>query len=39
MLMQFGNIEWDITELGPEDMIRGKECGYLEPIDYSIVNS
>jgi spermidine/putrescine-binding protein len=32
-MVESGNIEWDITELGPEDMIRGKERGYLEPID------
>ena len=38
-MIESGNIEWDITELGPEDMIRGKERGYLEPIDYSIVDS
>jgi putative spermidine/putrescine transport system substrate-binding protein len=37
-MVESGNIEWDITELGPEDMIRGKERGYLEPIDYNIVD-
>ena len=37
-MCESGNIEWDITELGPEDMIRGKERGYLEPIDYNIVD-
>ena len=37
-MCESGNIEWDITELGPEDMIRGKERGYLEPIDYSVVD-
>jgi putative spermidine/putrescine transport system substrate-binding protein len=37
-MVESGNIEWDITELGPEDMIRGKERGYLEPIDYSVVD-
>ena len=37
-MIESGNIEWDITELGPEDMIRGKERGYLEPIDYSVVD-
>ena len=37
-MVESGNIEWDITELGPEDMIRGKERGYLEPIDYGVVD-
>ena len=37
-MCESGNIEWDVTEIGPEDMIRGKERGYLEPIDYSIVD-
>lgn len=37
-MCESGNIEWDITELGPEDMIRGKERGYLEPVDYSIIH-
>jgi len=37
-MCESGNIEWDITELGPEDMIRGKERGYLEPIDYSVID-
>jgi putative spermidine/putrescine transport system substrate-binding protein len=37
-MVESGNIEWDITELGPEDMIRGKERGYLEPIDYSVID-
>ena len=37
-MVESGNIEWDLTELGPEDMVRGKERGYLEPIDYSVVD-
>ena len=37
-MVESGNIEWDITELGPEDMIRGKERGYLEPIDYGVID-
>jgi putative spermidine/putrescine transport system substrate-binding protein len=37
-MVESGNIEWDITEVGPEDMIRGKERGYLEPIDYNVVD-
>ncbi len=37
-MCESGNTEWDITELGPEDMIRGKERGYLEPIDYDIID-
>ena len=37
-MCESGNIEWDLTELGPEDMVRGKERGYLEPIDYSIID-
>jgi putative spermidine/putrescine transport system substrate-binding protein len=37
-MVESGNIEWDLTELGPEDMIRGKERGYLEPIDYSVID-
>ena len=37
-MCESGNIEWDITELGPEDMIRGKQRGYLEPLDYNIIN-
>jgi putative spermidine/putrescine transport system substrate-binding protein len=37
-MVESGNIEWDLTELGPEDMIRGKERGYLEPIDYNVVD-
>ena len=37
-MCESGNIEWDLTEIGPEDMIRGKERGYLEPIDYNVIN-
>jgi len=37
-MSESGNIEWDITELRPEDMVRGMQRKYLDPIDYAIVD-
>jgi putative spermidine/putrescine transport system substrate-binding protein len=36
-MVETGNVEWDITELPPRDMVRAVKLGYLEPIDYTVV--
>lgn len=37
-MVESGNVEWDITELPPRDMVRAVKLGYLEPIDYTVIN-
>ena len=37
-MVESGNVEWDITELPPRDMVRSVKLGYLEPIDYTVVD-
>jgi putative spermidine/putrescine transport system substrate-binding protein len=36
-MIESNNIEWDITELPPRDFVRAVQMGYLEPIDYSVI--
>ena len=33
-----GNVEWDITEMEPAQFLKAVKLGYLEPIDYTIVD-
>jgi putative spermidine/putrescine transport system substrate-binding protein len=37
-MVQTGNMEWDLTEMGGADMIEGVKNGWLTEIDWSIVD-
>ena len=37
-MVETGNMEWDLTEMGGDDMIHGTKNGWLTEIDWSIVD-
>lgn len=37
-MVESGNVEWDLTELNGDDVARASEAGWLEPLDYSIID-
>ncbi len=37
-MVESGNVEWDLTELNGDDVALAAEAGWLEEIDYSIVD-
>lgn len=37
-MVESGNVEWDLTELNGDDVALATEGGWLEPIDYSIID-
>ena len=37
-MVESGNVEWDLTELNGDDVALATEAGWLEQIDYSIVD-
>jgi putative spermidine/putrescine transport system substrate-binding protein len=37
-MVESGNVEWDITELPPRDMVRAVKLGYLELLDYTVID-
>ncbi|MEW6263906.1 MAG: ABC transporter substrate-binding protein [Thermodesulfobacteriota bacterium] len=37
-MCESGNLEWDLTELRAEHVVRGKELGYLAEIDYQVID-
>lgn len=37
-MVESGNVEWDLTELNGDDVARASASGWLEPIDYSIID-
>jgi putative spermidine/putrescine transport system substrate-binding protein len=37
-MVQSGNVEWAVTEIGGEDAQRAEESGLLEPLDRSIID-
>jgi putative spermidine/putrescine transport system substrate-binding protein len=37
-MVQSGNVEWTVTEIGGEDAIRAEESGLLEPLDHKIID-
>jgi putative spermidine/putrescine transport system substrate-binding protein len=38
MMVESGNIEWDITELPMRDYVRAVRDGLLEPVDWSVID-
>lgn len=37
-MVESGNVEWDLTELNGDDVARASAEGWLEPIDYSVID-
>lgn len=37
-MVESGNVEWDLTELNGDDVARASEAGWLEPLDYAIID-
>ncbi|PZO71112.1 MAG: hypothetical protein DI640_14565, partial [Sphingomonas taxi] len=37
-MVESGNVEWDLTELNGDDVALATAAGWLEPIDYSIID-
>jgi putative spermidine/putrescine transport system substrate-binding protein len=37
-MVESGNVEWTVTELGGQDFIRAKTMNLLEPLDLSIID-
>ncbi len=37
-MVESGNVEWTVTELGGQDFVRAKQMNLLEPLDLSIVD-
>lgn len=37
-MVESGNVEWDLTELNGDDVARASEAGWLEPIDYALID-
>lgn len=37
-MVESGNVEWDLTELNGDDVARASAAGWLEPIDYSLID-
>ncbi len=37
-MVESGNVEWDLTELGGDDIIQARKNGWLTPIDWNIVD-
>ena len=37
-MVESGNVEWHVTEIGPEEAMLAEKQGLVEPIDHKIVN-
>jgi putative spermidine/putrescine transport system substrate-binding protein len=37
-MVETGNVEWDLTELNGDDVVIAEREGWLEPLDYSIID-
>ncbi|MDO9499154.1 ABC transporter substrate-binding protein [Falsiroseomonas sp.] len=37
-MVESGNVEWSVTELGGQDFVRAKNMNLLEPLDLSIID-
>jgi len=37
-MVESGNVEWSVTEIGPEDAMRAQKLGLLEPLDRKIID-
>jgi putative spermidine/putrescine transport system substrate-binding protein len=37
-MVETGNMEWDLTEMGGDDMIQARRNGWLQDIDWSVVD-
>jgi putative spermidine/putrescine transport system substrate-binding protein len=37
-MVESGNVEWTVTELGGQDFVRAKELNLLEPLDLAIID-
>lgn len=37
-MVESGNVEWDLTELNGDDVVTADENGWLEKLDYSIID-
>jgi putative spermidine/putrescine transport system substrate-binding protein len=37
-MVETGNVEWDVVDLGPQELQLATELDLLEPIDYSVVD-
>lgn len=37
-MVESGNVEWTVTELGGQDFVRAKQMNLLEPLDLSIID-
>lgn len=37
-MVQSGNVEWAVTEIGGEDAIQAEKSGLLEPLDHKIID-
>ena len=37
-MVQSGNVEWAVTEIGGEDAIRAEQSGLLEPLDLKVID-
>lgn len=37
-MVESGNVEWDLTELNGDDVARASAAGWLEPIDYAMID-
>src|SRR5690606_17430800 len=37
-MVESGNVEWDVTEIGGQDALRAADEGLLEPLDFSVID-
>ena len=37
-MVQSGNVEWTVTEIGPEEAMLAEKEGLLEPLDHKIID-
>ena len=37
-MVETGNVEWDLTEMNGDDVVIAEKEGWLEPMDYSIID-
>jgi putative spermidine/putrescine transport system substrate-binding protein len=37
-MVESGNVEWTVTELGGQDYVRAQQMNLLEPLDFSIID-
>lgn len=37
-MVESGNVEWDLTELNGDDAARASSAGWLQPIDYALID-